>query len=497
MKRQEIAERRGARRRLKRFRVLFVAASAALAAPIVGEQPEPAQFALMDGVSLIESPLPDFRLDSQAKPEPVPEPVRPPGRRRFFTAASELALLELIPWAFDRYVTREDFAFISTETVRENFRRGFGYDPDTFEVNQSAHPYHGGLFFNAARENGYGFWESSAFALAGSLIWECCMENTRPSTNDLVNTTLGGMTLGEVSHRLSAMIINNEASGKTRLIREIGAGLVNPAALLNRLLRGEAFKEFENAADRFPKLVALSVDVGYRRFEHGAQRDQGILTVSFLYGDPFEGDLSRPFDSFWVGLDAAAPGVLLTRVEERGLLKGWELGDNTAPVRNIFAFGQEYAYLNNASQVFGAQSLSASLLTRYQIRENLLGLTDVSILAVPLAGIRTTDFENPETGRNYDYAPGMGARVAGRLFFGGHEILGAEYGVTWAHTVNGVSDNNTLQFVRATARFPIGFFGAGAAYSWYSRKTSYPGFFEQRQRQAEWRVFANVSVVFK
>ena len=54
-----------------------------------------------------------------------------------------------------------------------------------------------------------------------------------------------------------------------------------------------------------------------------------------------------------------------------------------------------------------------------------------------------------------------------------------------------------MALARAVARIPFGLFGAGAAYSWYSRKTSYPGFFEERKRQAEWRVFANVSVVFK
>ena len=449
---------------------------------------------MMNGVSLLDPPI---GLDDQEEPEPVPEPVRPPGRRRFFTALSEILILEAIPWAYGRYIGRFDYSFISMDTVRENFRQGFGYDPDAFEVNQSSHPYHGSLFFNAARENGYGFWESSIFTLFGSLLWECCMENTRPSKNDLVNTTLGGMTRGEVAHRLSNMIIDNESTGKTRVIREIAAGVVNPAALLNRLLRGEAFKEFDNAPDRFPKLVALSTDIGFRRFEHGAHRNQAIATLSFLYGDPFQGDLSRPFDSFWVGIDASAPGgALFTRIEERGLLKGWELGDSAAPVRNIFQFGQEYTYLNNVSQVYGAQALSAGLLSRFATK-GIVGLADVSILAVPLAGIRVVDVENPETGRNYDYAPGAGARVAGRIFFGGHEVLAGEYGVTWAHTVNGLSDNNTLQFARATARIPLGIFGAGVAYNWYSRKTSYPGFFEPRQRQAEWRAFGNVTVAFR
>ena len=494
------AGRRPARRQRRRGVLVALVAAAVLSRPALAQE-EPAKFALMDGVSLAETPPdvhPDFSLGLQEEAKHAPEPVRPPGRRRFLTAASELVLLEAIPWSFDRYIAREDWAFISLDTVRENFRRGFGYDSDSFKVNQTSHPYHGSLFFNAARENGYGFWESGAFALMGSLIWECCMENSRPSTNDLVNTTLGGMTRGEVSHRVSAMILDNTASGKTRLIREIGAGIINPAALLNRLLRGEAFKEFDNPPDRFPKLVALSTDLGYRHFEHGGHRDQSIATLSFLYGDPFEGDLSRPFDSFWVGIDASSPGgVLFTRIEERGLLKGWELTDNTAAVRHIFAFGQEYEYLNNASQVFGAEILSAGLLSRYAIHQGVIGLTDASILGIPLAGIRTVDVENPTTGRNYDYAPGAGARVSGRLFFGGHEVLGGEYGVIWAHTVNGASRNNTLQFARAVARIPLGIFGAGAAYSWYSRKTSYTGFFEQRQTQGEWRVFGNVSVAFQ
>ena len=124
----------------------------------------------------------------------------------------------------------------------------------------------------------------------------------------------------------------------------------------------------------------------------------------------------------------------------------------------------------------------------------MTGLTDASVIVIPLAGIKTIDFESPETGRNYDYAPGGGARVAARLFGAGQELFSLGYGIAWARTVSGTSNNNTLQFFRATARVPItGQFGIGGGYGWYSRKTTYVGFSEPRRTQSEWRAFGTLS----
>src|SRR6266498_1901061 len=228
----------------------------------------------------------------QLETAPSVEKVRTGGKKRFLAAAGEVVLLEVGPWAFDRYVSKEDFAFISKETVRQNFRTGFHYDSDTFPVNQSSHPYHGSLFFDSARSNGYGFWESSLFALTGSLIWECCMENTTPSINDFVNTTLGGMARGEVAHRASVLILDNTAGGANRLWREITAGIINPVGAINRLLRGEMTRDFANPDDRFPSGFSLSVDSGYPRTGGGGEHlNQGSLSVSALYGNPFAGDI--------------------------------------------------------------------------------------------------------------------------------------------------------------------------------------------------------------
>jgi hypothetical protein len=425
---------------------------------------------------------------------PPPNAVTAPRPRHFFAAAGELVALEVVPWVFDRYAENEDFARISFDTIRQNLKTGFQYDSDHFRVNQSSHPYHGGLFFDAARSNGYSFWESSLFALSGSFIWECCMENTAPSINDLVSTTLGGMTRGEVAHRLSVLILDNTATGANRLWREIAAGVVNPVGAINRLLRGEMTREGPNPEDRFPAGFSVSGDLGYRHIGGGVPHpDQVMLSISALYGDPFKGDIRNPFDSFWLGLDVNTPGgAPFSRIEERGILKGWELSDPDSAIRHIVGFSQEYEYLNNASQVFGAQIFSAGALSRYVIQPELFAVTDATVVAFPLAAVQTTDFTVPQTGRNYDFAPGGGLRAEARLYRRGREILGAGYGVLWAHTVSGSSNTNTLQFFRAVARVPLaGPLGAGAGYSWYSRKTTYTGFFEARKTQNEWRAFLN------
>lgn len=418
---------------------------------------------------------------------------RPVPRERFFAAAGEIVLAELLPWAWSRYVTKEDFAFLSMATVKENFKAGFGFDADSFDMNQSMHPLHGNLYFNAARSNGYSYWESGAFTLAGSFAWEFLMENTQPAINDLVNTTLGGMSRGEMGHRLAGMLRDNKATGITRFWRELSGAIVDPMGGFNRLVHGELTKSYPNPDERFPSRFNVVGDLGYRHISDEADSpNQAFISLSAIYGDPFAGEIRKPFDSFWLEADVASAGSGITRIEGRGILRGWELGETTSRMRHIFGFFQEYEYFNNESQVFAAQIFSAGLLSRYTVGTDLHVSTDVTGIAFPLAAIETTDYLNPETGRTYDFAPGAGLRLAGRLYRKEREILRIGYGLAYAHTANGSSSSNTLQFFRASARLPLGkSYGMGAGYSWYSRRTTYPGFLEPPGTQSELRLFAS------
>jgi hypothetical protein len=109
-------------------------------------------------------------------------------------------------WAYLHYVVNEGLCVHQRETIRDNLRDGWEWDRSRYFVNFYHHPYHGYLYYNAGRANGLGFWGSSASAFGGSLMWEYMMEKYRPSINDLITTTLGGIVYGEVGYRFSALV---------------------------------------------------------------------------------------------------------------------------------------------------------------------------------------------------------------------------------------------------------------------------------------------------
>ena len=73
-------------------------------------------------------------------------------------------------WTFNRYITHEDFAYISLHTIKRNLKTYPVWDSDKLSTNLIGHPYHGSLYYNAARANGYSFWGSLPFTLGGSLM---------------------------------------------------------------------------------------------------------------------------------------------------------------------------------------------------------------------------------------------------------------------------------------------------------------------------------------
>jgi hypothetical protein len=323
------------------------------------------------------------------------------------------------------------------------------------------------------------------------------MENTQPSYNDLVNTTLGGMVRGEIAHRVSAMLVDNTATGAKRVVEELAAAIYDPVGGFNRLVHGEMFHTFENPPDRLPHRFLFQADLGYRHVADSGVKEpnRGLLSLRLTYGDPFE-RVTIPFQFFDAAVDVSGPGGnAVSLLTERGMLAGWPLTDAGGSSRQAIGVFMHFDYVNNASQVVGAQRFSLGLVSVYTLGGRWELATDIAAVVFPLEGVQTTNFDLPEATRNYDYAPGAGGRAALTLRHAGYDLLSAAYGVTRDWTVSGASQGNTLQFAHGEARIPLGGrIGLGGGYGWYSRATRYADFPTDRKTQVEWRAFLSIKL---
>src|SRR5258707_4375400 len=119
-------------------------------------------------------------------------------------------------------------------------------------------------------------------------------------------TSFGGITLGEVFHRITATIRDNRARGRGRILREIAALPMDPIGSLNRLVRGQWRARGGNPPEHYPGSYVFRIGVG-ARFAQGLIADSGAarmgaMLVDLLCGDPVATDDLRPFDVFGVRL---------------------------------------------------------------------------------------------------------------------------------------------------------------------------------------------------
>lgn len=254
------------------------------------------------------------------------------GREHFWRAAGEVFGFNIGLWAFDRYIQKGDFAYISLNTIKENFKHGFKWDNDKLGTNMFAHPYNGNLFFNAARANGYNFWKSELFAIGGSAMWELFMECEYPSTNDIIATPIGGAAIGEVCFRASDAILDDRLTGAARFGREFAAFLVSPMRGLTRVLTGDAWRVRSTRGRIFgTPNFAMEFSLGARMLEFRHEvydASIGIAAeINIEYGDRFEVKSTKPYDYFTFRgcVNVVNSQPLLGQLEIKGRLIAREL----------------------------------------------------------------------------------------------------------------------------------------------------------------------------
>src|SRR6267378_1329097 len=85
--------------------------------------------------------------------------------RRPLMAVTQTVLLNVTVNRLDAWAFAHNWAKSGTRTWWRNLSVGWDWDEDQFGTNLMMHPYHGGLYFNTARDNGLSFWEAVPVAV--------------------------------------------------------------------------------------------------------------------------------------------------------------------------------------------------------------------------------------------------------------------------------------------------------------------------------------------
>jgi hypothetical protein len=396
---------------------------------------------------------------------------------RFWRATAGVATVNFFTWAYNWYVQRWHWAKVGTVSWGRNLRDGFVWDNDCFLDNQLAHPYHGSLYHSSARASGYGFWGSVPFAAAGSATWELFGENITASLNDLINTTLGGAALGEVTYRLSALLGSKRAAGPNLIGREVGAFALSPLGRAQGLL-GSAGKT-GSVIQPLDQVTSLAF---------GRRSDHPFFQLAVRYGSPFDDTAVRPYDAFDFRLQVSPdPGGSVREVAVSGLLARKRLGGSRSD-QTVLGLFQHYDYEDLSTFELGGHSLSGAVLYQRRLGErNRIELG--AHLEGVLLGAISSDY-GFEWRRDYDLGPGAGARLDAAFVHDGREWLRLESRVVWLHSVHGSDGEHVATLLRAAAALPlVGPLGAGGDVALATRHSSYPDFASVDRRVPEMRAY--------
>ncbi|CAN5691606.1 hypothetical protein BH10BAC3_BH10BAC3_25930 [soil metagenome] len=350
-------------------------------------------------------------------------------KKKFWKAAGEWAMMQALPWAYDRYIRKADFAKISFKSIDSNFHlSSWEWDDNKFCDNQFMHPFHGNLFFNTFRSNGYNFWESIPAAVLGSYTWETVFETHVPAPNDIINTAFGGIVMGEMNARLAQVLVRRLKYGKK----------YSPKQKLITSTTTEAGMRQVTSGDNKSVLVSR----------------KGIYSRLHLqYGESFS-DCKVPFDNFSLLAEIGnSDTAKLNSLQIEGCIYGKKMHETTIAT-HVFNISMNYDYMQNNNFVYGAQSIKANLLSRINLSKNVQVQLTAGTGIIALAAVHNTHMYYGE-GRNYDYCSGISLNAGASLTLFNKLFLNINTSVAETITVNGYKATHLLQNTGLDLRIEI------------------------------------------
>ena len=429
-------------------------------------------------------------LAAQADTTPWVIPQQRPVR-----AVGQGLLLNLVVNRVDAWALGAGWAKIRPHYWAENLKYGWVWDEDAFSTNLFAHPYHGGLYFNAGRANGLDFWESAPLAFLGSLTWEYFGETHRPSLNDFLMTSIGGIGLGEMFHRLGATIRDNRMTGVARTRRELAALPLDPMGAFNRLLRGEWKRVGPNPPEHDPGPYLFRVHGG-ARFAVGGTDSAGVhafpaVLVDLRYGDPVLRPYGGPFDVFSVRAMVSGGGGL-NALRGSGRLFGTDLNRLDRRHRHILMVNQRFDFISNPAHKVGGQSVEIGFHSRWELGRGWGLRTQFFWSGILLGAI-----DAPGAGvglRTYDFGPGVGERNEIGIERHGRTFATVFAQTAYVHAVSGASADHYIGFGGLEMTLPVPWvrgMGVGLHATHFARRSVYSDGPDETRDYPELRLVMN------
>ena len=396
------------------------------------------------------------------------------------------------------YLRGAEYAKISIESIKNNFKGGWDWDADNLQTNMWGHPFQGAMYYNFARSSGFGYWSSLGVTAFGSWQWEFFMEIEPPAINDLIMTTFGGAMYGEMFYRFSNLILNESLSGGKRFWRELGAGVYNPGRLFNRLIYGRASRHLEEELYETQPNVG-EITIGVNNVADGTNFKNGdknfVVTLNYFYGKPFQSRSYKPMDYFrfttLLNFGGDQPGLGQFRIHGILLGKQKTIGKDSKLLWGLF---QYIDYLHNNVYEVAGYSMAPGLAFRTSMEKKHTFISNFNVGVMPM-GAANSDYapnyevEALDSARTYNMGWGATARLSADWLFP-IGSLRIEYSFWWVHTLQGAPGDEYVGMLEPRLSFRITrHLGIGLQYLLYHRKGIYADYDNINLRNNEQRLF--------
>ena len=366
--------------------------------------------------------------------------------RKYPPWANVLSVIEssLVLWSLDRYFFVEPTAKIGINTWKNNLKYEWQWGRNKFGESFFLNMVTGASYFNCPRPMGYDFYQSIPYTIGGSLLWVYFGQSYRPTYNDLIYMPVNGVFFGEIQYRLSSDVLDERTRGFERVMREIGAFIIDPGRGVTRLWQGKMFSH--TRSDYYEKEpMAFAVEAGTDRINDGIKLGTGqireMLRIGFDYGNPFEVKDREIMDYFKTNFQFRdkSGNNWLVNASEYGLLYGT---NSQAGKKDVLAgLFQYYDFIDNALYDLSAMAFGGGVLTRSPIGKKATFRLNFHFGVIPFGGVSNTFGFDTARIRSYNVGGGLESKLECKVKVGKWltpEINGSYF---WIHTYRGTPGN--------------------------------------------------------